>query len=97
MKLIFILLIVSFVSNGQIMRQPTVDKIPFAGMFIVITKDHPFPKCEDFAKLNWEALKKKHSELKSRAIQSHEVVLVYPGNKRIYLTFDQLKEIACKK
>lgn len=95
--LLVILLFVSFVSVGQIFREPVqTGKIPFAGMLIIINKDHPFPKCEDFAKLNWDALRKRHNELKSRAIQSHEVTIIYPGNKKIYLTFDQLKEIACK-
>lgn len=89
--------LISFVSAGQVVRQPTpVEKIPFAGMYIIVNKDHPFPKCEDFSKLNWDALKKRHNELKSKAVQSHEVTIIYPGNKRIYLTFDQLKEIACK-
>lgn len=98
MKPLFIpFVLISFLSTGQIVRQPTtVDKIPFAGMLIIVNKDHPFPKCEDFAKLNWAALKKKHNELKSKALQSHEVTIIYPGNKRVYLTFDQLKEIACK-
>lgn len=97
MKLLVVLLFISFASAGQIVRQPgQPDKIPFAGMLILVDKDHPFPKCEDFAKMNWAALKKKHNELKSRAIQSHEVTIVYPGNKKVYLTFDQLKEIACK-
>lgn len=98
MKALFVLLVlISFVSAGQIVRQPgQPDKIPFAGMLILVNKDQPFPKCEDFAKLNWDALKKKHNELKSKAIQSHEVTIIYPGNKKVYLTFDQLKEIACK-
>lgn len=97
MRMLIVLLFVSFASAGQIARQPgQPDKIPFAGMLILVNKEQPFPKCEDFAKLNWDALKKKHNELKSRAIQSHEVTLIYPGNKKIYLTFDQLKEIACK-
>lgn len=98
MKALFVLLVlISFVSAGQVVRQPTpVDKIPFAGMLIIVNKDYPFPKCEDFAKLNWVALKKKHNELKSKAVQSHEVTIIYPENKKVYLTFDQLKEIACK-
>lgn len=97
MKILVVLLFVSFASAGQIIRPPvTKESISFAGMLIVITKDHPFPKCEDFAKMNWDALKKKHNELKSKAVQSHEVTIIYPGNKKVYLTFDQLKEIACK-
>lgn len=91
--------LVSFISAGQIVRPPastTPEKIPFAGMLIIVNKDHPFPKCADFARLNWAALKKKHNELKSKALQSHEVTIIYPGNKKVYLTFDQLKQIACK-
>jgi hypothetical protein len=89
-----LLLLLSFCSYAQIVRP--AGKIPYAGMYIVVTKDHPFPKCEDLAKVNWKAMKAKHDSLKWIAKEYHDVTIVYPGNKRVYLTFDQFREIACK-
>lgn len=97
-------LLISFASFGQVVRPPriivpftdSVVHIPYAGMYIILNKDQPFPKCADFDKINWESIKKRHKELSPKAKDAHEVTLIYPGNIKAYLTFDQLKEIACK-
>ena len=97
---ILLFLLISFGSYGQVVRHNEELKpnkiIPFAGMYIIVSKDNPFPKCEDFAKIDWIAMKKRHSELAPKAKEAHEVTLIYPGHIKCYLTFDQLKEIACK-
>lgn len=95
-----LLLLISVSSFGQIVRHRNEVKadgvIPFAGMYIVLTKDQPFPKCSDFAKIDWAAMKKRHAELAPKAKDAHEVTLIYPNKVKCFLTFDQLKEIACK-
>jgi len=100
MKRAIPLFLISFASFGQIVRHNEDVRpnkiIPFAGMYIIVTKDHPFPKCGDFAKINWTAMKKRHKELAAIAKEAHEVTIVYLGGIKCYLTFDQLKEIACK-
>ena len=94
------LLLISFSSFGQIVRHNEDVRpnkiIPFAGIYIIVTKDNPFPKCEDFAKIDWKAMKKRHNELAPKAKEAYEVTIVYPGNIKCRLTFDQLKEIVCK-
>lgn len=93
-------LLISFGSFGQVVRHQNdvlaSKSIPFAGMYIVLTKDQPFPKCSDFAKMDWAAMKKRHGELALKAREAHEVTIIYPGGFKCYLTFEQLKEIVCK-